>query len=346
MNDSLLHALHELDPERDAPTTVTVDDERLLATIVAQPRPTTASRRRSPTRRIVVGGLAAAAVVAVGLIRIDIAGQPVGASPAAAAVLERAADVTRDLPAPVTHPGQYLRITLVEVSWSASYDRQPDGSRSVSVGSDGNPATSKERRVRQIWIPHDVEKDWIVRDGTRTVIRTSVDSLGSLDEPQTTTRTPSWAVRGKGHSYLQTYDPTWYASLPRDPDRLTAAIAHAIGAGDGTSTAHLFEEVYAEVLRNGLTPPDIRAALFTAMAHQPGMRVVDRATTLDGRQGVALQAKGSHWQMVFDRRTGAYLGERATDPDFPDVPGLDAAKTTWLSSTRVAVVDSAPRPTD
>lgn len=345
MNDSLLHALHQLDPERDAPTLITDDDELLLATIVAQPRPAAPRRRRPHVRRLAVVGLAAAAVVAVGLTRIDIAGQTVGASPAAAAVLERAAAATRDLPVPATRPGQYLRITLVEVSWGAAYDKNGSGRSAVAIGRDGKPKTSKERRVRQIWVPHDIEKDWIVRDGTRTLIRTSVDSVENLDEPRTTTRMRSWAVGGKGGSYIRTYDPAWYASLPRDPDQLTAAIAHDIGAGDDSSPAFQLEEVYSEVLRNGFTPPDVRAALFTAMAHSPGMRVVDRATTLDGRQGVALQAEGSHWQMVFDRQTGVYLGERATDPDFPEVPGLDAAKTTWLSSTRIAVVDSAPRPT-
>jgi len=40
--------------------------------------------------------------------------------------------------------------------------------------------------------------------------------------------------------------------------------------------------------------------------------------------------------------SGLYIGERATDPNFPDVPGLDAVKTTYLTSVTTTVVDQAP----
>jgi hypothetical protein len=53
--------------------------------------------------------------------------------------------------------------------------------------------------------------------------------------------------------------------------------------------------------------------------------------------------RGSTWQMVFDQKTGLYIGERATTPDLPDVPGLDADRITWLTSVTTEVVDHAPR---
>jgi hypothetical protein len=58
--------------------------------------------------------------------------------------------------------------------------------------------------------------------------------------------------------------------------------------------------------------------------------VLGDVTILDGRHGIAIGAKDSRFAMVFDKRTGLYIVERATDLDFPDVPGLDAAKTTYL----------------
>jgi hypothetical protein len=97
-----------------------------------------------------------------------------------------------------------------------------------------------------------------------------------------------------------------------------------------------------EVLRSGLASADIRAALFEGLADTPGMEVHDDVTTLDGRSGVGIGVRGSTRQMVFDQATGLYIGERATAPDFPDVPGLDAEKTIWLTSVSSHVVGEAP----
>ncbi|MCW2767251.1 MAG: hypothetical protein JWO11_3210 [Nocardioides sp.] len=295
-------------------------------------------RRRRRTRAAALIGGAIAASVALGVMTVDIGGRPVGASPAAAAVLERAADATLATSEPVVGPGQYLRITLVEQSWSA--DR--DDKRDILIGSDGKPVVYQERRTRQIWVPHDRRDDWVIRDGSVPLRSISKDAAAhNTGVPTETWTVPSWAGKGND-TYIKTYDPAWYATLPRDPERLLARLKAEDPGESGSSASFYFQEVFSEVLRSGIAPADIRAALFEALAATPGMDVVDGVANLDGRRGVAIGYRDSNWQMVFDRATGLYIGERATSPDFPDVPGLDEDKTTWLTSVRTDVVDEAP----
>lgn len=344
--NAITRTLTELDPQADASTNLTTQDEDLLQMIMAQPVPRPVRKKHSHVRRTLIVGGAVAATVALGLTKVDIGGHEVGASPAAAAVLERAAKVTLRTANPVVGPGQYLRITLVEQSWGAFYDKNVGKTvgktNSIDIGSDGKPVVFEARRTRQIWIPHNHHAAWTVRDGSVPIRNVSKDSAAyNRGEPTTTIDEKSWADKTNKRMYLKTYDPAWYAALPRDPEQLIARLTNEED-GDDTSPGQLFEEVFSEVLRSGVAPADIRAALFKALAARPEMKVVDDVANLDGHRGVALQYRGSHWQMLFDRATGQYIGERATSPDYPNVPGLDADKTTWLSTVRTEVVDSAP----
>lgn len=345
MNRHLHQSLMLLDPERHASQQLTEHDELLLATIMDQAQPELTRSRRPYARRIAIVGLAAASVVALGLTRIDLGGRPVGSSPAAAAVLERAADAALAEPPLIVKPGQYLLLTRIEEHWAAIDDESMNGPSSVRIGSDGLPVAFQSRQTWQRWIPYDTSAEWIVRESEEPLRNVSRESARFNEErgPEVYHQ-PSWSNRDGTSTYIATYDPAWYASLPRDPDKLLAQLKKDIGAGDDTSPEHLFMEVYSEVLRNGLAPPDIRSALFTALSRQPGMELVDGVANLDGRRGVALKFTGSNWQMLFDRDTGEFIGERATDPDFPDVPGIDDAHTTYLTTVRAEVVDSAPDP--
>lgn len=343
MNRHLHQSLVLLDPERHASQQLDEHDELLLATIMDQAQPQSSRSRRPHARRIAVVGLAAASLVGLGLTRIDLGGRPVGSSPAAAAVLERAADAALAEPPLTVKPGQYLLLTRIEEHWVASYGQNKDGPESVRIGSDGLPIAYQTRQTWQRWIPYDTSADWIVRESEKPLRNVSRESaLFNEERGPEVYRQQSWSNRDGTSTYIATYDPAWYASLPRDPDKLLAQLKKDIGAGDDTSPEHLFMEVYSEVLRNGLAPPDIRSALFTALSRQPGMELVDGVANLDGRRGVALRFRGSNWQMLFDRETGKFIGERATNPDFPDVPGIDAARTTYLTTARAEVVDSAP----
>jgi hypothetical protein len=293
--------------------------------------------RRRRVRFALAAGLVAASV-AIGAVKVNLGDHELGVSPAAAAVLERAARAADAEADPAVRAGQYLRITLVEQRWGAQYG---DGNQ-VLIGKDGRPATTEDRHTRTFWIPADVDADWVIREETKVLRYGTTDPRYRVGaEPARTWRQPSLSKHGSS-AYLRTYDPDWYASLPRDPQKLMDAISRAAAGREGTGIAYDFEEVYSEVLRSGMAPADIRSALFTGLAETPGMVVEHGVTTLDGRSGVAIGARDSRFRMIFDSQTGRYLGERATDPSFPATPGLDADKTTWLTSVTRTVVDHAP----
>lgn len=337
-----LRTLSTLDPERAASTQLTAHDEQLLATILDQPLPPSARPRRPYVRRVAIIGFAATALVGLGLARIDIGGHEVGSSPAAAAVLKRAADAALAEPALVVGPGQYLKITRIEQHWSSHTDEN----NKLEFGSDGKPMVGESRWTRQIWIPYDTASDWVFREQTEPLANISKD-IAAYNRPEgpSTYARRSWSKKSGPGDYLPTYDLAWYASLSREPARLLSQITRAIGGSDDPSPESQFAEVFSEVLRSGIAPPDIRATLFKALAEQPGMKVIDDVPQLDGRRGVALTfGSGDGLQMIFDATTGEFIGERDTSPDFPDVPGLDADKTTYLTSVHTEVVDSAPQP--
>jgi hypothetical protein len=292
-------------------------------------------RRRVRIATLAVGTVAASVVF--GVTRLNVGGHQVGPSSAAASVLERAADVTLAQHDLVVGPGQYLRVRLVEQSWATR-----SGSNSkVSTGADGRPAVSEERRTRTVWIPHDIKQPWIIRNRTTVVRNNTTDpTLQEPNQPTSTWSQASWAAPHQGR-YIEEYDPAWYATLPRDPAELLKTLRAHSGA-EGSGTAYDFEEIYSEILRSGVAPADIRAALFKGLAQTPGMRVENDVATLNGHRGIGIGYGASTWQMVFDATTGRYIGERATDANFPAVPGLDADKTTWLTSVTTTVVDRAP----
>lgn len=323
-----------------------VSEDALLAAQVAVRRAATTEslrldvlrirrRRRMRIATLVAGSVAASVIF--GVTRINVGGHEVGTQGAAAAVLERAAKATLAQDDLVVGPGQYLRVRLVEQSWATSFGRNGK----VLIGSDGRPAVSEERRTRTIWIPHNLKRAWVIRDRTALVRNNTTDpTLQPPEQPTMTTSTPSWADPHQGR-YIQTYDPAWYATLPRDPAQLLKTLrAHSHAEGSGT--AYDFEEIYSEVLRSGMAPADIRAALFEGLAQTPGMRVQNDVATLNGHRGIGIGYGKEGWQMVFDATTGRYIGERARNPKFPSVAGLDADKTTWLTSVTTAVVDNAP----
>ena len=298
-------------------------------------------RRRLGVRAAVdAAGLVAASLVVGGVVLDPDDGRPTVVSAEAAVVLERAAQTALAESDPVVGPGQYLKLTTVQESWAESSDSKGK----VLVGNDGKPVASQTRWTRSIWVPYDVDADWTFSEETELLRENSADPRYHLEPQPWENRTwtdTSWA-KDDGGNRLETYDPDWYASLSRDPETLMQQILEG-DSSEGSGSAYRFEEVHSEILRSGLAPADVRAALFRGLADLPGMVVTEGVSALGGREGVALGAADSHFRMVFDAETGAYIGARATDPDFPDdVDGLDADRATFLASYTVEVVDSAP----
>lgn len=268
------------------------------------------SRRRVRLRRsIAAATLCAAVAVGIGVVRLD-DGSIAGPSPAAAAVLVRAGEVTLADGDLVVAPGQYLKVTRRQESPAPG-------------GSDVEELT--------LWIPHEIDRPWAER------YRELSRSGGAEAEPRVVTdetrRVDSWAD-AQGDSYRRSWDPRWYASLPSDPERLLDEIRATIG-GDGSGSAYDFEEIFSEVLRSGTVPATVRASLFSALAEVDGLRV-ERAVEFDGTTATGIRADGGTMQMMFDTASGRFVGARYTAPDDPRRTQMTIVVTT-------TVVDTVPR---
>lgn len=175
--NTVTRTLAELDPEGGPSTDITAQDEDLLRAIMAVPIAEPAGKQRTHVRRtLVIGGLVAA-TVALGMTTVDIGSHEVGASPAAAAVLERAADIAIKTSDPVVGPGQYLRITTVERSWMSPMDL-------TKLGSDGKPLYYESLRTQHAWVPHDRDDTWVFDERSVVTDRVSTDAPtpGSVEE--------------------------------------------------------------------------------------------------------------------------------------------------------------------
>ena len=124
-------------------------------------------------------------------------------------------------------------------------------------------------------------------------------------------------------------------SLPTDVDVLRELLrkkAEQDGYGLWRTEARMFMHI-RDLLRDPLTPPEARAALFEVAATLPGIELIGEATDQAGRTGFAI-ALTDLWVMreivIFDPATSALLEER-TERLLPygDTPG----PITWSRST-------------
>ena len=77
------------------------------------------------------------------------------------------------------------------------------------------------------------------------------------------------------------------SKLPRDPYRLLNSIyKQTVGQGQSVDGEALV--FIADLLRTGVVPADLRAALYKAAAMIPGVTVTEGQANLDGRTGVAI----------------------------------------------------------
>ena len=350
--NTLTRTLSELDPQANAPTEITAQDEDLLRAIMATPMAAPAPRQRTHVRRTVVVGGLVAATVALGLMKIDIGGHDVGASPAAAAVLERAADVTIKTSDPVVEPGQYLRITTVEKDWGSPELVNPDPAapppdkidESVPVGSDGKPIVFQTLRTQHMWVPYDRADTWVFDEESHRLRNISIDGEKYPGGEKHHVWTSKGGASTNWHGYSKYQDASWYASLPRDPERLLETLLKGGPSYDPREHYEELDLAVSPVLTSGLAPADIRAALFRALAKEPQVRIVDGITHVNGKDAIALRM-GYALEMLFDRDTGQYIGNQYRGTDFPIIPGVVGPDDpTSVTTVTLDVVDSAPKP--
>jgi len=131
------------------------------------------------------------------------------------------------------------------------------------------------------------------------------------------------------------------ASLPTDPAALMRwAYAQDISNGNSPKDAVVYL-LFAGMLRNGLVPPDLQAAMFRAIKQIPGVTL---GTTIDvlGRPAYALGQTDDwlHQELLLDKQTYAYLGQRSTVVRDATIDPMKAGNATGKVTKGSTVVDA------
>lgn len=295
-------------------------------------------RRRLGTPRrkalAVVGLTAAISSVALGLVTVG--NEPPRAEAAAVEVLNAAAGNVEKLSLPTPHPGQYLLQKRVQVTWGSA----GDANRDVLIGSDGKPVVWATERIAEVWIPYDPADEWVVRERVVPFGFASDDAAAFASKPEDHVWKARDGVFGSNWTYKHpTKSADLFRDYPRDPEKLLSYVKDH-PSGEGASDADTFDDI-GEILRDESAPADLRAALYQALTHIPKVSLVSDSANLAGQSGVAVEYPGEG-QLIFNPKTGAFIGERNVSPDFPAVPGLGADKVTFSTVVTTNVVDRAP----
>jgi len=298
--------------------------------------------RFQPARRrlavaAVVTALATTGVIAADSLVVD--DRPVGATAEAADMLQRAADATIAAADPPVGPDEYLRVTTVAVYGSAYVDAE----------SGGDAYRWLSTYTQDLFIPGDPGAEWVLRRSSRVPYRPedvqAARRAGVADTPGFTERAVGGAFFGtEPEGDWQSPTREFLASLPTEPQELLERI-YRDSAGKGPSRDGEAMVYIADLLRSGIVPADLRAALFRAAALIPGVELVEQRANLDGRTGVAVgryePATGTRTEIIFDPETGELIGEREVLVDHSAGPTLPAGSAIAWTAVSVAVVPAA-----
>ncbi|MCT2582592.1 CU044_5270 family protein [Actinophytocola gossypii] len=212
-----------------------------------------------------------------------------------------------------------------------------------------------EERVIETWVPADERQEWLRRD-TVTGERKWIDGTEeeakaagvSFDRPPKAPelRAPCGDFHAENDGRApctqeggwQEPDAEFMAELPRDQEELYHRLRDDTdGRGPDPDLEML---VYvADLLRSGLVPADLRAALYRTLGLVPGLEVTEKVANLDGHEGVAygISAAGVRHDIIIDPATGRFLGEREiTEEGYQGVP---AGTVVSYTSVTTAVVE-------
>ncbi|SFR26007.1 hypothetical protein SAMN04488564_109177 [Lentzea waywayandensis] len=299
-------------------------------------------RRR---RRWVLPAAAAAVVLlAAGTVGVVVTRQRTLTVATASEVLLRAAD-SIDVGAvePKAGPGQYL-LRVEHVRSSRSNAENPDGSVGYTY--------LLEQEISR-WIPANDRDVW---QETRKVLGSPRLIGQNLPDGRIPpmgfqpTDDGQWAG-ACGDFFPQAQpkkvcgDPTdwdspeFYARLPRDPDELYGRLKE-LTANRGSAPDTVFHHA-VQILATGMMPADLRAQWYRAIAKIPGIQIAAQATTVDGRDGVALGLTTEHEQrqLIIDPATGEFIGERTVAGVRPYQAWIRPGVETYSSSITTSVVN-------
>ena len=291
---------------------------QLLARVAGR-KPATGTQPRR--RRRLTLGLAvavAAGLLLAGPVGLDVLapdGRSLGATAEAASLLQRAAINARD---PVIGPAQYLKVTSRGVHISIT--QLPDRRGLHYYTSD----------LMETWIPADPSRPWVLRRTTEPYRFPSAADERVLRAEGAVSPRSVELLRARDGAFYGPVQGSWQtptrqflAGLPRDPDGLLRRI-YRDSRGQGPSRDGEALVFIADVLRSGIVPADLRAALFRAATSIPGVGVVEGRANLDGRKGVAVgryeRENGIRQEIIFDPDSGEVIGEREVNVSGDELP--------------------------
>ncbi|MDF3143467.1 MULTISPECIES: CU044_5270 family protein [unclassified Streptomyces] len=99
-------------------------------------------------------------------------------------------------------------------------------------------------------------------------------------------------------------------TLPTDPEKMYAWLNRVSEGSNSKDEANFV--LVGDLVRESLMPPPQAAALYRAAARISGVFVIDDAVDAAGRHGVAVARvdRGQRFELIFDKKTKEFLGER------------------------------------
>lgn len=281
---------------------------------------------RSPPRRLAVSAAAVVALAAGAVVWTAVDGD---LTPNAAAErLNSAADRVTTTDAPVG-PEQYRYVV----------------SRYWSLDTIVLRSTALHRLMaakNEVWIPADPSQDCTQHSTRGEEYQWLVGSDEQAEElgidPTTPTSDQDQLPCGDfADGSWQQPSTDFLASLPRDPQALyDRLVTDTEGHGSDPDLEVL---VYAaDALRTSQVPPDLRAALYRALALVPDLEITEEFANLDGHRGTAygITRSGQRHDVIIDPATGQYIGERQVDLD--GVTGVPEGTVISYTSVDLPVV--------
>ncbi|MFG2054097.1 CU044_5270 family protein [Micromonospora sp. NPDC048930] len=291
-------------------------------------RPARGRRLTAPRfgwRLAAVGGLAAALTAGVLATQVVSFGErtPVSTASAAERILAGAAEQARRQPARPVRADQFIYVESRTVT--------------MSVHEGGSEPATISPAHRRVWLSVDGTRDGLLRERGDTATGREEMVLPGCQDGTSTQR-----KSGKPVQVECTPTPGYHADLPTDADGMLAYLYRGADRTKNPRDQEAFTTA-GDLIREAYLSPATLAAVFEAVARIPGVRVVGNVTDAAGRAGVALardEVQGIRAELVFDRKTSAFLGEHEVLTR--DAYGLKAGES--INSTavlKVAVVDRA-----
>jgi len=343
--------------------------ERLMAEASSAGAPATFPPK-SPFRRrgLVVGVAAAAAAIVGGAVVLGTSGGAPEQQPAAQSAqpttsqqptkrdvsLLSASQVLNDTADKITakdldlQPGQYRFIEVKATYASSTINGVPVDSTDPETG-----YTYLVDSTNQTWIPKDVTQEWLEKriPGKAEYLassmpRSEVPAYEFSDVQSGERRGLCGDFFPKSKPKKVCGDPTdfgqpaFYQDLPRDPDQLVTWLRD-FTAHRGSAPTTMFH-FGVQFLTSGVMPADLRGPFLRAMAKIDGVKVVEEATTSDGRKGIALGIgdERERRDLIVDPDNGEIIGERAVAADKPDSSWIKPGTVTSSVSVTVKVADA------